>query len=50
MKKGLNEFWFEIRRELPTIAEISLNILLSFCTTYLYEVAFSVLIITKSKY
>lgn len=50
IKKTLNEFYFEIRIQFPTILEVVLSMLLPFCTTYVYEVAFSALMTIKAKY
>ena len=36
--KPLTEFWIGTRTEFPTIADMALNVLLSFNTTYLCEV------------
>jgi len=49
-KKLLTEFWIGTRTEFPTIADMALNVLLPFNTTYLCEVTFSALTHIKSKY
>lgn len=49
-KKPLTEFWIGTRTEFPTIADMALNVLLPFNTTYLCEVTFSALTHIKSQY
>ena len=46
----MTEFWIGTRTEFPTIADMALNVLLPFNTTYLCEVTFSALTHIKSEY
>jgi len=48
--KPLIEFWIGTRTEFPTIADMALNALLPFNTTYLCEITFSALAHIKSQY
>jgi len=50
IKKPLIEFWIGTRSEFPKIADMVLNVLLPFNTTYLCEVTFSALKHIKSQY
>ncbi|KAK2712718.1 hypothetical protein QYM36_011416 [Artemia franciscana] len=49
-KKPWTKFWIGTRTEFPTIADMALNVLLSFNTTYLCEVTSSALTHIKSQY
>ena len=48
-KQTLCDFWIRTRNEYPTLAELALDKLLPFCTTYLCEAAISKLTTIKSK-
>lgn len=45
-----NKFSIELRKDIPIISELSLNMLPLFHSIYLCEVVFSVLMVKKSKY
>ncbi len=46
----LTSFWIEVKSQFPTLAEIAINHLLPFPSTYLCESAFSSLTYLKNKY
>lgn len=46
----LEDFWLHIRAEYPVLAEKAIIYLLPFCTTYLCERAFSMLLYLKNRY
>ena len=47
-KVPVHEFWIEIKSKYPLPSEMAMNKLLPFCTTYLFESAFSTLTYIKS--
>ena len=49
-KIDLTNFWLRLRSDYPALANRALKHLVPFCTTYLCEQAFSVLLYVKSKY
>ena len=49
-KSDLTNFWLRLRSDYPTLANRALKHLVPFCTAYLCEQAFSVLLYVKSKY
>ena len=46
---NLFAFWFKVKAEHPEIATKALKALLPFPTTYLFEVGFSAVIVTKTR-
>ena len=49
-KKTLTEFWMKVMAEYPAIATTALKCLLPFPTSYLCEVGFSAMTVTKTKH
>jgi len=49
-EKSLSAFWLSVSTEYPLLSNNTVNILLTFATTYLYETAFSALTNMKTKY
>ena len=48
-KQTLNSFWLGVKTEYPLLSELAIAILLPFATTYLCEMAFSVMTNIKTK-
>ena len=48
-KQKLNYFWLSVQTEFPILAELAMAIVLPFATSYLCEMAFSVMTNKKTK-
>ncbi|XP_023228044.1 protein FAM200A-like [Centruroides sculpturatus] len=48
-KQTLNSFWLSVKAEYPLLSELAMAVLLPFATTYLCEMAFSVMTNIKTK-